>query len=499
MTAATLTPGQRQRLADRGIEPDDLGMILNRAAGAPVAPPPDGAPDLEDLRIPDSPAALEDMINDSKRMQKVFGNPQALSEFLSNYARAFIAKELDVAQQVRNQVETELQKFVADWIREESPDGVRRPDVTPFTARDVGRPGNARNGLFNPRAMGAAIDKDFASSAEYFRTIWHMSNRTAEVQQRLQRVRNAFSSTVPSEGGFLIPEVLRSEILSLSLETAIVRPRARIIPMETLRVPFPAVDATSNVSSVFGGIVAYWTEEGATLTDTQPSFSRIILDAKKLTAYTQIPNELISDSIASFQAMLDQMFPEALGWYEDLAFLTGGGVGEPLGVFKSPALVTVAKETGQAADTIVWENIVKMYSRMLPGSLNRAVWLVPPDAFPELATMALSVGTGGSAIWLTNGAGTAPTTILGRPVIVTEKAPKLGDEGDISFVDFGFYLIGDRQVMSAMSSPHYRFANDETAYRIIERVDGRPWLNSAITPQNNGPTLSPIVRLAERA
>ncbi len=114
--------------------------------------------------------------------------------------------------------------------------------------------------------------------------------------------------------------------------------------------------------------------------------------------------------------------------------------------------------------------------------------------------MALSVGTGGSAIWLNNGVQGPPMTILGRPVIFTEKAPGLlGDLGDISFVDFGFYLIGDRQVMSAMSSPHFKFQNDQTAYRIIQRVDGRPWLQSAVTPQNNGPTLSPFVQLAARA
>jgi len=86
-------------------------------------------------------------------------------------------------------------------------------------------------------------------------------------------------------------------------------------------------------------------------------------------------------------------------------------------------------------------------------------------------------------------------TIFGRPVFFTEKVPKLGTTGALSFVDFGFYLIGDRQVMSAMSSPHFKFQNDQTAYRIIERVDGRPWLNSAITPKNTGPTLSPFVTL----
>jgi len=84
-------------------------------------------------------------------------------------------------------------------------------------------------------------------------------------------------------------------------------------------------------------------------------------------------------------------------------------------------------------------------------------------------------------------------------VIFTEKSPVVGTAGDISFVDFGFYLIGDRQVMSALSSPHYKFANDQTAYRIIERVDGQPWLKSSITPKNGGSALSPFVRIATRA
>ena len=53
--------------------------------------------------------------------------------------------------------------------------------------------------------------------------------------------------------------------------------------------------------------------------------------------------------------------------------------------------------------------------------------------------------------------------------------------------------------MSASSSPHYKFANDQTAYRIIERVDGRPWLQSALTPHNNSSnTLTAFVQLASR-
>jgi hypothetical protein len=50
--------------------------------------------------------------------------------------------------------------------------------------------------------------------------------------------------------------------------------------------------------------------------------------------------------------------------------------------------------------------------------------------------------------------------------------------------------------MTAASSTEWKFGNDQTAYRIIQRVDGRPWIQSAITPANSGPALSPFVQLS---
>jgi HK97 family phage major capsid protein len=137
---------------------------------------------------------------------------------------------------------------------------------------------------------------------------------------------------------------------------------------------------------------------------------------------------------------------------------------------------------------------------MLPQSLDRAVWIVSPDVLPQLLTM--TVGSGNAAVWIgggnfPSGASMPPMTMLGRPLIVSEKAKTLGTPGDINFVDFGFYLIGDRQAMSARQSEDFRFNQDVTAFRVIERLDGRPWLTSAITPQNGGNTLSPFVGLAD--
>jgi HK97 family phage major capsid protein len=452
---------------------------------------------VEAVPIPKNADELAEFLADDEKRDKVFGDPEALREFLDEYRKIVNAGE-SISAQVTEQVTATMVEMFKEW-------GADAPDVTDLADEVVAKlkPGvnGEQSATYNPKAMGAKIDDMFDTSSDYFRAIWHNTDATPEVSNQLLRLRAAFSENVPSEGGFLVPERLRSELLRVALENSIVRARARVVPMDSLRVPFPAVDSTSNASSVFGGIIAYWTEEAAALTATEAAFSRVVLEAKKLTAYTEVSNELISDSAISFQAFIDEIFPEALAFYEDYAFLLGTGAGEPLGVLHgdNAASISVTKQAGQAADTIVWENLVKMYARMLPSSLGRAVWVASIDTFPELATMALSVGTGGSAIWLNNGAVGPPMTILGRPVIFTEKAPVLGDAGDINFIDFGFYLIGDRQVMSARSSEHFKFQNDQTAYRIIERVDGRPWLAGAVTPKNSGDTLSPYVKIAARA
>jgi HK97 family phage major capsid protein len=436
--------------------------------------------------IPDTSEGLAEFLNDDKKRGQVFSNKETTADFLGKYVRAVNSARPDIKRMIDDGVKRGLEAFMAEH-------GVKRPDVTENI-----KPGPSPTTAYSKRAIGCALDGEFDDTADFLHSIWHQN---AEGFDRWRRIRNDYSSADPATGGFLVPEVLRSQLLSVALETAIVRPRAFVVPMDSKTVPFPTIDETTRASTVFGGIAGGWYEESGTFSETEAKFGRVLLSANKLATYCEVPNELLQDSIVSFAAFIDQKLPQAISWFEDTAFMTGNGVGQPLGVLNSPALVSVDKESGQIADTIVWENLVNMYSRMLPSSLGSAIWVANIDCFPQLATMALSVGTGGSAIWLNNGASGPPATILGRPLILTEKVPTIGGAGsgkDISFIDFGYYLVGDRQEMRAESSPHYKFANDQTAYRVIERVDGRGWLSSAITPQNSTNTLSPFITLAER-
>jgi HK97 family phage major capsid protein len=260
----------------------------------------------------------------------------------------------------------------------------------------------------------------------------------------------------------------------------------------------PTIRDTTHASSVYGGFQAYWSPEAGTITESEPVFGSVQLEAYKLAMSTRINNELRQDAPA-IDGFLNQKAPEAINYFEDDAFINGIGVGQPLGLLNVDAMVSVSKETGQAASTVVWENLVKMFSRLLPTSMANAVWVINHDVFPQLATMSLSVGTGGSAIWMANGVGGPPMTILGRPVVFTEKAQTLGTAGDIYLADFTQYLIGDRQTITAFASEHRYAETDQTLFRFTERVDGRPWIDSALTPRNGSNTLSPFINLAVRA
>jgi len=443
---------------------------------------------------------LAEMLADPTRAKEITGSRDSLISFIDQYAHQQQGDGTDLNRLVAEETQRQLANYLRENDQKHNREDIQRLNLNPQAKAGSMLTSHRQGTAHNPKAAGAAVDGLFDSGVDYIQTIWHKAPQ-ANVAEKLAALTNAASSVSPSDGGFLVPETLRAQLLQIALEQSVVRPRATVVPMDSARVPFPMIDTTSNQSSVFGGMVAYWGEEGAALTDASPKFGRAVLDAKKLTGLSAVPNELLQDSAVSFSALLETLWPQALAFEEDAKFMGGTGVGEPLGFIGSgnSASIAVAAESGQAAGSIVFENIVKMYSRMLPSSLSRAVWICSPDAIPELFTMALSVGTGGSAVFVANAQGPAPMTIFGRPLIVSEKASALGTRGDIVFADLSYYLVGDRQTMTADSSTDYNFGSDKTTFRIIQRVDGRPWLKSAITPKNGSSnTLSPFVELASR-
>lgn len=301
---------------------------------------------------------------------------------------------------------------------------------------------------------------------------------------------------ISSEGGFLVPSETASEIHAVSLENEIVMPRSNVVPMLTNTKSFPGLKIGDHSSNLFGGFTASYVAETGTITEADPKARSVNVNLRKLIGMLRFSNELLAD-LPNGGKQIINICGKGLGWYRDKFFLKGNGAGQPLGILNSNCLVTVAKETGQAADTITYMNLCDMMSSMYAGSFGNSVWIAHQTTIPQLLTLTLDVGTAGTHIPVMKESD-GKFSILTRPVIFTEKTEVLGDKGDIILADFSQYLIGLKEEMRIDLSGHFYFTTDETLARLIERHDGLPLWDTTLTLEDGSTEVSPFVTLAER-
>lgn len=302
-----------------------------------------------------------------------------------------------------------------------------------------------------------------------------------------------------ADGGFAVPPEFRREITRLVMGEDSVLGRTDQLTTGSNFMVLPKDETTPWQTS--GGIQSYWEGENDQLTQSKVALEQDSIRLNKLTTLVPVTEELLADS-SGLDSYLRSKVPEKMDFKIHDALINGNGVGRPTGVLNSGALVTVAKEGSQVADTVVFENIVNMWARMYGPARRNAVWMINQDIEPQLFTMSFE-GTSSSvpAYMPAGGLSGAPYgTLMGRPVIESQACQTLGDVGDIVLVDWSKYrTIQKTEGMRSDVSMHLWFDYDTLAYRFIIRLAGNGWYSSPITPKNSANTLSPFVTLAARA
>ena len=307
---------------------------------------------------------------------------------------------------------------------------------------------------------------------------------------------------IPSAGGFLVDTDRSSSLMARVYDVGNVLNRTDMIGIgaNSNGMTFYAEDESSRATgSRRGGIRAYWAAEAEEKTKSKPKFREMELKLRKLVALCYATDELLADATA-LESWIMQAFPEEINFVAEDSLFRGTGVGMPLGVLNSAATVSIAKEVGQAAATIVAENIDKMWARRYIRGRNY-VWFVNQDTSPELANLNRAVGASGSLVYSPPGGLSALpySTLKGAPVIETEYNATLGTVGDILLADFGEYQMIDKGGIDTASSIHVQFVTDETVFRFVYRVDGQPKWDLPLTPFQGTNTVSPFITLATRA
>jgi HK97 family phage major capsid protein len=247
-------------------------------------------------------------------------------------------------------------------------------------------------------------------------------------------------------------------------------------------------ESSRSDGSRYGGITGYWLAEAASKTASKPKFRQLELKLKKVAALCVATDELLEDA-GALQSWIMRTVPNELRFRIEDSIINGNGVGMPLGILNSPSLVTFARVDTEEIDVV---DIGNMWSRRYAG-VNDYIWLGNPGIFSQLLN--LVVGT--TPVFLPSGglSGLPYATLLGRPYFDTEYNPVLGDQGDLLLVSPSQYAMIEKSGgVQTASSIHVYFANDETAFRFVYRIDGCPVWASALTC-NDGVTRSPFVAL----
>jgi HK97 family phage major capsid protein len=352
--------------------------------------------------------------------------------------------------------------------------------------------------------------RHFASFGEFAMIVQGSSMPGAIVSdERLLEISAAvtgLNQAQGSQGGFLVPPQFSQMIWDGMNEMPDnLMQYCDTYPVTGESLTFNANAETSRATgSRYGGIRAYWLAEAAQKTASMPRFRQMKLEPHELAVLVYVTDKLLRNAPA-LESYLRKAATEEIMWLVNDAIINGTGAGQPLGIMNSPALISIAKETNQPADTVELDNINKMYARFLSRARVGGAWYINQDLEAELENLSANVGTGGFPVYLPSPTGFPTITempnsrLKGRPVRPVEFMQTLGDKGDILLANLDFYALGVQGGIQEALSIHLRFDYNETAFRFVFAVDGQPWIAAPRMPAHGSNTLSPFVTLDARA
>ncbi len=346
-------------------------------------------------------------------------------------------------------------------------------------------------------------DKPFASIGEQLVAIYNFRKNHVE-DKRLYQVNNAVMGAnegIGADGGFAIQTDFAGVILESAVQMSPLLNRLDRYTCSSAAnsMRWISADETDVSNSVFGGVQMFWVAEGAAVNASKPQFREIKMDLEKMMGLMYCTDEMLQDAAfmtgfasTGFSLAADRLLTDAV--------IAGDGVGKPLGIINSKALITVEKEQSQANGTFVGNNAVKMQARSMPKNRNRLVWLMHPDVEEQLPLLAIKSGDESKFLWNPEGGlgGFDTQRVLHKPVLFEDSCSALGTKGDILLVDPFQYILLTKGAAKQNWSIHVEFLTDQNCFRLVFRCNGAPKVNKPLKIKNSTKPRSPFVALADR-
>lgn len=358
------------------------------------------------------------------------------------------------------------------------------------------RPAVARGQTPIQRAGGPEASREFESFGEFMATV-----RFRPSDQRLSNLyhdaptdmRGEQRMDTGSTGGFMVPAQFRPELMQIEPGEAVVRPRAMVVPAGSppdASITMPALNQSGS-GNMFGGVSVGWIKEGGAKPATGFAVEEITWEPQEVAAAMDVTDKLLRNWTAA-SAVIATLFRGAVLAAEDLAFLTGNGVGKPLGFINSTARKLITRTT---STLVQFPDIKAMHAALLRRG-GSPVWIASPGVRAQLTGMVNKDGSVGdeALIYQPSARDGEPDRLMGYPVVWSERSPALGAIGDLCLADLSKYVIKDGSGPFVATSEHVKFTENKTVFKVFWNVDGKPWLNAPLTLEG-GFQASPFVVL----
>lgn len=334
----------------------------------------------------------------------------------------------------------------------------------------------------------------FASFGDAAKQLYEhvLGNRPSTAYQMMMA-----SGYVGSDGGFIMPEAQSMEVVQAIFAQDSIRGRCDTKRISEKSISYP-VRHEASWDPNKKGIKAESVGENQGATASKPNFRMTRVELFKKQAIVEVPKELVkfADVLEGF--ILDEA-RDQIEWEDSYDLVWGDGMLKSSGWANSDALVTVAAESGQSADTIVAENIAKMDAALLHDTED-AFWLCSPSAYPQVTLLSTKATTEQLFIAQGKAADKPGKTLLGRPIVKHQVAKELGAVGDIMLVNpkRGMFAPEHETGVEIEISPHAEFKTDKVVYKITFFGGGQTKHASPVPSRHGSFPMSDFIALAAR-
>lgn len=269
----------------------------------------------------------------------------------------------------------------------------------------------------------------------------------------------------PGTGFGALPVGFANAIEAILARASRLRPFVNVVEGNTFGMKIP-VQGTKTVAAVHS--------EAGDLTSgvTEPTYTSVTPEAKKLGALVKFSNELLADSPLMLMNAVARDIAEAIGTLEDSSILDGTSIGQS--IFND---ITASATTWTDASASTVSYIANRYYALGSVFRPRATWIVN-EAAAEVITSA--TGTGERQQFTEfNPTPTAlddvpgqTGVLMGRPCLVFPTGTGGVPADEAVFGDLTGYTLYLREQLRAEASRDSDFGTDQTALRVLRRIAG---------------------------